>query len=442
MAAPKNATIVKATGLNTQPNELGLPPGALAVAENVEITRDDIIEISRGFEDFSSNIPDFLPSQIFSVGGVAYMHLDSGLWYYDTSSSTWLRKRGAFGAALTSPIGCYYLNGHLYVSTLDDVVLDMDLATGSRTILAGRFGVPAHTDGTGGAARFDNPRGITSDGTNLYVCDSNHCIRKIVIASGVVTTLCGTSGTTSGHVDSATAADVRFNFPSGIVYDGSANLYVCDNANHCIRKVVVATGETTTPYGTTGTTNAHTDGTGTAARFDGPYNCVIIGADLYVTDNNNNCIRKVVISSGVVTTPVGIADPATTAGHTDGTGNATRFAAPFGIATDGTDLYVSEGTNNCIRKIVVATGVVTTPIGSIGTTVGHVDGIGNAARFSNPHDIAFDGSNVLVSDYGNNAIRKVYVGTSYASTVDGVTTGYTASGVGLPLSGGIVVGPS
>jgi hypothetical protein len=95
--------------------------------------------------------------------------------------------------------------------------------------------MPNSTDGTGAAARFFNPYGITTDGTNLYVSDNtNHTIRKIVIATGVVTTLAGTA-LSSGSTD-GTGATALFLGPEGIT-NNSASLFVADTGNHTIRKV-------------------------------------------------------------------------------------------------------------------------------------------------------------------------------------------------------------
>ena len=93
---------------------------------------------------------------------------------------------------------------------------------------------------TGTSAQFNRPRGITTDGTNLYVADqNNHKIRKIVITTGAVTILAGsTSGTPSdskGNTD-ATGTSARFDTPIGITTDGT-NLYVADQNNHRIRKI-------------------------------------------------------------------------------------------------------------------------------------------------------------------------------------------------------------
>ena len=76
--------------------------------------------------------------------------------------------------------------------------------------------------------------GITTDGTNLYVADyGNNLIRKIVISTGVVTTLAGTGSAGSAN---GTGTSASFYQPDGIVTD-KTNLYVVDNANNLIRKI-------------------------------------------------------------------------------------------------------------------------------------------------------------------------------------------------------------
>ena len=227
--------------------------------------------------------------------------------------------------------------------------------TGVVTTLAGTIGTSGTANGTGAAARFYYPDGITTDGTNLYVADSyNHTIRKVVISSGAVTTLAGTAGT-SGTAN-GTGAAARFYYPYGITTDGT-NLYVADTNNYTIRKIVISSGAVTTLAGTAGTSGT-ANGTGAAARFYYPDGITTDGTNLYVADTNNYTIRKIVISSGAVTTLAGTAG---TSGTTDDTGTNARFYYPYGITTDGTYLYVtSMYNNNAIRKIVISSGAVTT----------------------------------------------------------------------------------
>lgn len=263
-------------------------------------------------------------------------------------------------------------------------------------------------DGAGSAAQFFEPAHITTDGTNLYLADTdNHRIRRVVIATGEVTTL---AGSMDGFVDgNGTAA--QFRNPKGITTDG-INIYTTDQGNHSVRKIVIATGEVTTMAGDG--TRANTDGVGSAAQFDNPTSITTDGTNLYVSDQENHRIRKVVIATNEVTTLAGSSQ-----GTSDGIGSAAQFDTPAGIATDGTNLYVGEFSSR-IRKVVIATGEVTTLAGS---TNGFTDGIGTAAQFGAPQAITTDGTNLYVAD-ANNRIRKLVISTGEVTTVAGSAAGF------------------
>ena len=304
-------------------------------------------------------------------------------------------------ARFSSPFGVTTDGTSLYVAdTYNNTIRKVVLATGVVTTLAGTANSGGNVDGTGAAARFRSPEGITSDGTNLYVVDDVYStIRKIVIATGVVTTLAGPSAGGSGFQD-GTGAAARFGHPYGITNDGT-NLYVADKDNHTIRKVVIATAVVTTLAGTAGS-GGSVDGTGAAARFLNPLGIATDGTHLYVADTVNNTIRKIVIATGEVTTLAGIAG---TVGSTDGTGTAATFNLPYALIIEGGSLYVTDTRNNTIRKVVIATGEVTTLAGIAGTN-GSTDGAGAAALFSGPRGITTDGTNLYVTD-SNNTIRKL-----------------------------------
>ena len=209
------------------------------------------------------------------------------------------------------------------------------------TTLAGTAGSSGSADGTGTAATFNQPYDGTVDNGNLYVTEfGNHLIRKIVISSGVVTTFAGTGS--RGSAD-GTGTAASFNYPQGITNDGT-NLFVADVGNHLIRKIVISSGVVTTIAGTGSAGNA--DGTGTAASFNAP-GITNDGTNLFVADRRNNTIRKVVISTGVVTTFAGTGS----AGSADGTGTAASFNYPQSITHDGTSLFVMDLSNHTIRKI-------------------------------------------------------------------------------------------
>jgi len=286
-------------------------------------------------------------------------------------------------------------NGNLYVTDFGNhLIRKIVISSGVVTTLAGT-GSSGSADGTGTAASFYSPGGITSDGTNLFVAGiNNHIIRKIVISSGVVTTFAGT-GSTGSSDGTGTAAS--FNFPFGITNDGT-NLFVVDAQNHLIRKIVISSGVVTTFAGTGSRGSA--DGTGTAASFNFPQGITNDGTNLFVADVGNHLIRKIVISSGVVTTIAGTGS----AGNADGTGTAASFNAP-GITNDGTNLFVADRRNNTIRKVVISTGVVTTFAGT--GSAGSADGTGTAASFNYPQSITHDGTSLFVMDLSNHTIRKI-----------------------------------
>jgi sugar lactone lactonase YvrE len=225
---------------------------------------------------------------------------------------------------------------------------------------------------------------------------------------GVVSTL---AGLTQGYGD-GTGATARFSEPSGVAVDTSGNVYVADWSNHRIRKVT-PTGVVTT---LAGSTQGDVDGIGVAAQFANPYGVAVdTSGNVYVADTNNYRIRKVT-PTGVVTTLAG-----SMPGDVDGTTATAQFSFPFGIAVDASgNVYVADRSNHRIRK-VTPTGVVTTLAGS---TRGYGDGTGATARFSEPSDVAVDGSgNVYVADQSNHRIRKV-TPTGVVTTLAGSTQGY------------------
>jgi sugar lactone lactonase YvrE len=315
-------------------------------------------------------------------------------------------------------------------------------ATGVVTTLAGTAGSPGSLDATGTAATFRTPYGVATDGTTLFVADTgNSTIRKIDIASGLVSTLTG-SARTSGATD-GTGIAALFNAPCGITTDGT-NLYVADTGNNTIRQVVIATGVVTTLAGTAGVSGS-ADGTGIAATFYLPYGITTDGTNLYVADTGNNTIRQVVIATGVVTTLAGTAG---VSGSADGTGTASTFHTPYGIVIDGTTLFVVDTGNNTVRRIDIASEAVTTPVGSAGTS-GSTDGTGAAALFNHPAGITTDGTILYVTDTGNSTIRAVVISSGGVKTLAGiaqVSGSVDASGaaarfyhpVGITSHGGIL----
>lgn len=245
-------------------------------------------------------------------------------------------------------------SGNVYIADTGNSIIRKISVAGVVTTVAGSSSNQGYRDGTGAAAWFNSPTALTVDGVgNVYVADSGNAVIRKIAVDGTVTTLAGTAGST-GTAD-GTGSAARFNQPSGIIVDSAGNLFVSDTYNQTIRKVTAA-GVVTTLAGLAGVSGT-TDGTGTAASFNQPRGLCVDGlGNLFVADTANSSIRKVT-SAGVVTTFAGLS---TISGLLDGTGVDAWFNQPRDVKIDASgNLYVADTGNAAIRKITPA-GVVTT----------------------------------------------------------------------------------
>ncbi len=381
---------------------------------------------------------------------------------------------------------------NLFVTDTSSHTIRKINSSGVVTTIAGFAGVSGSADGTGSAARFNNPFGVAVDSSNnLYVADTfNHTIRKIT-PEGVVTTIAGQAGVSGSADGTGTAARLwspaeitldnsgdlivtdaysirkigsgnvvttvvttlagptklyngsgsvaRFNSPAGMDIDSQRNIYVADYKSHTIRKITPA-GVVTTFAGTVGEAG-FINATGTAAKFNLPIGIAIdTSNNLYVVDSSNSAIRKIT-PAGLVTTFAGSTDGIK--GSDDGTGTEARFQYPQGITIDSqNNLYVADTQNFTVRKITPL-GVVTTLAGTVGN-YGHMDDTGSAAQFFFPEDLTVDqDGNIFVTDFDRDNGELAYIRKiTQAGVVSTVAGGYTsqmngfADGPGLSASFG------
>ncbi|MBP8916245.1 MAG: T9SS type A sorting domain-containing protein [Chitinophagales bacterium] len=174
-----------------------------------------------------------------------------------------------------------------------------------------------------------------------------------------------------------------------------------------------------------GSVSGFVDGDTSVAKFAGPFGiCIDASDNLYIADADNNCIRKIT-SSGIVSTFAGTG----IAGYTDGDANSAQFRAPSDLCIDAAgNIYVSDFENQRIRKIDIS-GNVSTIAGN--GNIGYVDGFCQDAEFDYPRGIVIDSEgNLFISDSWNHRIRKINLTDSTVSTFAGGGTNMGVSSIG------------
>jgi sugar lactone lactonase YvrE len=246
-------------------------------------------------------------------------------------------------------------SGNFYVTDGLNHKIRKITPAGVVTTFAGSF--PGDADGTGTAAQFKAPSGIAIDNSgNIFVSDTqNHRIRKIT-PTGVVTTL---AGSTSGFSD-GTGTAAKFNFPNGLTIDSSNNIYIADAFNNRIRKITPAGVVTTLA----GSFPGFLDGTVAVAKFNSPIGMAVDNSDnIYVTDRSNHRIRKITPSGDVTT----IAGSSSGYNDGVGTTALFRFPLGVSIDPVDNTIYVADGLNNRIRKITDRITLTGNSTGNAGT---------------------------------------------------------------------------
>ncbi|HEX7078188.1 MAG TPA: hypothetical protein VF363_07195 [Candidatus Eisenbacteria bacterium] len=251
---------------------------------------------------------------------------------------------------------------------------------------------------------------------------------QVHVSSGAIVTVAGSgSAGYTGDGGAATAAQIKN--PEGIDIAGSGDVYLTDSDNNVIRKVDAITGIITTVAGNGSPGYTGDGGPATSARLKFPEDVYLASnGDLYIADTGNHVIRKVVAATGVITTIAGNGSPGATGDG--GAATAARLNSPRGIAVASNgDLYIGDRSNNKIRKVTAATGIITTFAGTGTAGYSGDGGAATAAKLKLPQGIHLTAAGDLyVADAGNNAVRKISpagIITTFAGTG---TAGYTGDG--------------
>jgi uncharacterized protein (TIGR03437 family) len=280
---------------------------------------------------------------------------------------------------------------------------------------------------------------------NLYVAVSALNQVWVVSPSGAVTEIIGT-GSPSFSGDGSTAIAAGLNNPSSVALDPIGNLYIADQGNSRIRKVTAATGIITTVAGTGVTGYSGDLGPATNAQFYDPTAVTVDSAgNLYIADRQNNVIREVDATSGIIRTIAG--DHALTTysggspfGSYSGDGGPATSAGldqPTGVAVDlSGNLYIADSVFTIVRKVNATTGIITTVAGDGQfTDLTSPDGDGGPATSARVDvtNIALDAiGNLYIAGIGR--VRMVSAATGIISTVAGSANGSISGGDGGPAT--------
>jgi uncharacterized protein (TIGR03437 family) len=314
----------------------------------------------------------------------------------------------ATSAQLFLPFAAVFVGGNLYIT--DQVNNRVRIVTGSTiTTLVGTGTAGYAGDGkAASAAQVFNPTGIVVDGSgNIYFSDTRNQVVRKVTSSGTISTYAGnnTAGAGQGG-DTGTADTAQLDNPSSLALDASGNLYIADSLNNKIRKVTASNSFINTFAGNSFNDFAGDGGPAVNAELNNPEGIAIdaIG-NVYIADTFNHRIRMVTLDGNIHTVAGnGVA------GFRGDNGQATNAELnhPEGIAVDTAgNLYIADTFNQRVR-MVLSNGKIVTIAGTGGEAYTGDGGPGTSASLNFPSSVFVDGSgNVYVTDSQNYVIRKL-----------------------------------
>jgi sugar lactone lactonase YvrE len=305
-------------------------------------------------------------------------------------------------------------------------------------------GVPAIS-----TSLFD-PLGVAADTSgNIYIADTqNFRIRMVTKSTGTITTVAG-DGTRRYKGDGGLATSTGLGFPTGVAVDASGNIYIADEGTDRILMVTKSTGIITTVAGDGTFSYSGDGGLATSARLRSPHGVAVDAlGNIYIADTLNYRVRMVTKSTGIITTVAG--DGAREYKGDGGLATSAGLYDPNSVAVDASgNVYIADTENNRVRMVTKSTGIITTVAGDGAREYKGDGGLATSAGLYNPHGVAVDASgNIYIADTENNRVRMVTKSTGIITTVAGEGTreykgdGGPAKSSGLDNPWGVAVDAS
>ena len=453
----------------------GVPAGEADICWPMGVVRN---------EDGDLIVADIRGHRIWRIDGDGILHTLAGDGVPEDSGDG---GPAADARVFTPHDVCLDKEGNIYFSQLGvrapnlgpNVVRRIDRKTGIITRVAGSGRVGRGGDGGPALdADFDGAVGVAVDDSgNVYLsCMLDHNVRRVDAETGIIETFAG-QPTPDGPVegtggneyslggyygDGGPASEAAFQGPEHLALDSRGDLYVCDNKNHRVRKIKMATGTITTVFGTGQAASNGDRGPATQAATLYPDSIhVDVHDNLYVGEAHGYRLRKVDARTGVVTTLVGTgrpgyggdglpgpqtpcstlesgiwADPDGTVFFSECTGRLRRYDGQTGVVTTalggpgihdggpaseaflgcpngisvGPDghIYFADMLADRVRAIDPVTGIIRTIAGSGGRGYGGDNGPATEAHFLWTGDVSVDSrGRVVIADMLNGRVRRV-----------------------------------
>jgi uncharacterized protein (TIGR03437 family) len=306
--------------------------------------------------------------------------------------------------------------------------------------------------GDGGAAteaRLSRPTRLAFDRSgNLYFADSDNNVVRRIAPDGVITLVAGT-GAAGFSGDGGAARQATLNFPIGVAVDSAGNLYICDNGNARLRKVVMPTGVITTIAGNGVSASGPDGGLALDTSLNNAQAIDLDGAgNVYIAELGSHRIRRLTVADGKIETIAG-----TGAAGFSGDGAPAKGAAlssPNHVSVDSQgNVVISDAGNNRIRQVTAGDGLIRTLAGNGQRGFSGDGGPATSAALSTPASAIYDSAgNLLIADRGNQRLRRVAAGTGIISTIAGTGEaafngdGLAATATALNFPTGLAVDPA